>query len=211
MDNSDDYFTDDLILDEQTLAVLDQEENKYLTQIQPTPKPPPFKRQKIDNGWKPGLGGRQQTLEDLDELPEISLRSDGTYGVRGLGFVPPGIRRNASATRLELINAALSSAHNNNGAPPKPPSRSSSSSTNHSNSQNRHQPQQRQTSNGQSSRHVSVPRSTPARNSGPIRSSSRSSTLETTSVGDNELRQKLEEVCTVPSFFSPCVQCIAFS
>jgi hypothetical protein len=81
--DSDDYFTEDIVLDDETLAVLDHEEQKYLTQISLAPSQPPTKRQRTDNGWNPGLGNRPEPLDGLDELPEISLRDDGSYGVRG--------------------------------------------------------------------------------------------------------------------------------
>ncbi|KAF8070536.1 hypothetical protein FPV67DRAFT_1025596 [Lyophyllum atratum] len=61
MSDYDDYFTDDIFLDDQTLAILDQEEQKYLTQA----APPPSKRQKTDDGW----------------TTEISLSLGGSYGV----------------------------------------------------------------------------------------------------------------------------------
>lgn len=76
MDGSDDYFTDDLVLDDNALAVLDQEEQKYLTQA----TEPINKRQRVDSGWSPGLGATT-TLVDADDLPEIAVRSDGTYDI----------------------------------------------------------------------------------------------------------------------------------
>ncbi|KAI0043401.1 hypothetical protein FA95DRAFT_1575144 [Auriscalpium vulgare] len=64
MDDSDDYFTDDLVLDEQTLAALDATESQFLTSTaaaptttaqhahpRPPAAPPPAKRQKNDQGW----------------------------------------------------------------------------------------------------------------------------------------------------------------
>ncbi len=82
MDNIDDYFDDDLVLDEQTLAILDREEQKYLSQVQQQPRPPfpaVTKRLKTRDGWSPGTGS--QTREDeLDDLPEISVTADGNYG-----------------------------------------------------------------------------------------------------------------------------------
>ncbi|KAJ7446158.1 hypothetical protein B0H11DRAFT_385674 [Mycena galericulata] len=81
MDGSDDYyFSDDIILDDQTLAVLDSEEQKYLTQA----VPPPAKRQKTDKGWKPAAApARATVLDDNEDLPEISVHGDGTYAFRG--------------------------------------------------------------------------------------------------------------------------------
>ncbi|KAK7005601.1 hypothetical protein R3P38DRAFT_2556549 [Favolaschia claudopus] len=85
--DSDDYF-DDIVLDDQTLAVLDSEERKYLSQA-----PPPPKRQKTDNGWRPAppIQLRGPPLADDNDLPEISVHGDGSYAVRG------GLRNDASS------------------------------------------------------------------------------------------------------------------
>ncbi|CAA7259113.1 unnamed protein product [Cyclocybe aegerita] len=86
MDDSDDYVLDDIVLDDQTLAVLDQEEQKYLHQsslFQSSSTPPdrPInKRHKTNSGWTPGIGA-SVLAGDEDDLPEISLRADGSYGV----------------------------------------------------------------------------------------------------------------------------------
>jgi len=86
MDDSDDYGYDDFVLDEQTLAALDQAEQKYQNSL---PKPfdhlePVNKRHKTDTGWKAGLGAASNYLEndDFDDLPEISVRGDGSYSIR---------------------------------------------------------------------------------------------------------------------------------
>lgn len=97
MDDSDDYGFDEIELDEQTLAILEREEEKYqnlldLNQppgntrelVDKTPdisKDPVNKRHKTGVGWKPGLGAHL----DYDDLPEISVRGDGSYGVRTAG------------------------------------------------------------------------------------------------------------------------------
>ncbi|KAJ7680427.1 hypothetical protein DFH06DRAFT_1315198 [Mycena polygramma] len=78
MDGSDDYFLDDIVLDDQTLAVLDSEEQKYLTQA----GPPPAKRQKT-NGWKPVEAQSRPPVGDDNDLPEISVHGDGSYAFRG--------------------------------------------------------------------------------------------------------------------------------
>ncbi|KAJ7217952.1 hypothetical protein GGX14DRAFT_598835 [Mycena pura] len=80
MDGSDDYFFDDIVLDDTTLAVLDSEERKYLSQA----VPPPAKRQKTDTGWKPVVrpGHANAVANDNEDLPEISVGGDGSYTVR---------------------------------------------------------------------------------------------------------------------------------
>lgn len=88
MADSDEYFSDDFILDESALALLDQEEQKFTmsTQTQktipvsvPTATPPPMKRQKTDTGWK-GVQ-RTETLDDMDDMPEIVVQGDGLYSL----------------------------------------------------------------------------------------------------------------------------------
>ncbi|KDQ53575.1 hypothetical protein JAAARDRAFT_429017 [Jaapia argillacea MUCL 33604] len=112
MDDSDDYFDDAIELDETTLAVLDQEESKFnLTQsIRPPSIPPPPKRQKTEQGWRHSPQPSGTTFGDLDDLPEISVRNDGTYGFRGsqtlvntrhnsvAGVVVPPSRRSSFAS-----------------------------------------------------------------------------------------------------------------
>ena len=80
MDGSDDYFPDDLVLDDQVLAVLDQEERRHFTQVAQPPQVP--KRQRTEAGWKPGLGLYTNAYDDkTDNMPEVSLRGDGTYDI----------------------------------------------------------------------------------------------------------------------------------
>jgi hypothetical protein len=68
------------VLDEQTLAILDREEKKYLSQIQRQPPLPAVtKKQKTHGGWSPGVGSRPRE-QDFDDLPEISVTGDGSYG-----------------------------------------------------------------------------------------------------------------------------------
>ena len=85
MQDSDDYFMDDFVLDDTALAILDEEENKYTLSTQnPTPSyvPPPPKRLKTETGWRPGPSSRRaETIDDLDDLPEISVQGDGSYGL----------------------------------------------------------------------------------------------------------------------------------
>lgn len=80
MDDSDEYVFDDIILDEQTLATLDQQERQFLgesSRATPTSASEPVnKRFKTNTGWTPGPANI-----DYDEMPEICLQRDGTYGV----------------------------------------------------------------------------------------------------------------------------------
>ncbi|KAH9894824.1 hypothetical protein C8Q73DRAFT_790022 [Cubamyces lactineus] len=90
----DDYFEDDdLILDENVLAVLDAEENKFKQAQQqqqpvgerrpadaPPAEPPPSKRQKTSHEWNE----EQKILlspEDDEGLPDISIMGGGAYRV----------------------------------------------------------------------------------------------------------------------------------
>ena len=93
MDDSDDYGYDDFVLDEQTLAALDQAEQNYQNSL---PKPlvhsepvnkrhsePVNKRHKTETGWKAGYGSANYLDDDnFDNLPEISVRGDGSYSIR---------------------------------------------------------------------------------------------------------------------------------
>lgn len=81
MEDFDDFFTDDIIFDDQTLALLDEQEQKFLSQPV-TGRPPPAKRQRTENGWGFGFS-RTGSVDDLEDLPEISVQSDGSYGLRG--------------------------------------------------------------------------------------------------------------------------------
>ena len=79
MDDSDEYAFDDIILDEQTLATLDQQERQFLGEssyasTSTSASEPVNKRFKTNNGWTPGPANI-----DYDELPEIYLQRDGTY------------------------------------------------------------------------------------------------------------------------------------
>jgi hypothetical protein len=97
MDGSDDYFTDDIVFDEETLAVLEHEEQKYRTQTVVSSLPP-TKRQRTERGWSPGLGNVSGSQDEIEDLPEISIRDDGFYNVnlasseipsRRFGAAPP--------------------------------------------------------------------------------------------------------------------------
>lgn len=110
-DSDDNYFSDDLVLDDKTLAVLDEEESKFKrttnTQTQQSVGPP-TKRQKTTDSWQPQpvrkTLHRTDTLEDIDDLPDVSIRQDGTYGLqdkqrRPSGPPAPLSRGSASHTR----------------------------------------------------------------------------------------------------------------
>ncbi|KAI9571100.1 hypothetical protein HD554DRAFT_2169491 [Boletus coccyginus] len=96
-DSDDNYFSDDLVLDDKTLAVLDEEESKFKrttnTQTRQSVGPPP-KRQKTTGSWLPQSIGqtvhRADTLEDTEYLPDVSIRQDGTYGLQDKQRRPSG-------------------------------------------------------------------------------------------------------------------------
>lgn len=80
MDDSDEYVFDDIILDEQTLANLDQQERQFLGDssyaTSTSASEPVNKKFKTSNGWTPGPANI-----DYDEMPEICLQRDGTYAL----------------------------------------------------------------------------------------------------------------------------------
>lgn len=95
MDGSDDYFSDDIFLDDQALAVLDQEEQKYLTQVTQQAAPPPAavqgvsKRKRSNDGTiKRDVRIRPHPVDEIEDLPEITLQDDGTYRVHGAPSKP---------------------------------------------------------------------------------------------------------------------------
>lgn len=112
MDDSDDYIVDDIVFDDRTLAVLDQEEKKYLQQssVTTTSEGHINKRHKTSTGWKPGIGADLKSADSYDDLPEISLRVDGSYGI-GIpvqtaktsmpGFVAQDSRRKQSTSAVD--------------------------------------------------------------------------------------------------------------
>ena len=85
MNDSDEYVFDDIILDERTLATLDHQERKFLDEsnhVTSTSASEPInKRSKTNNGWAPGPGANIDHGIDYDDMPEISLQRDGSYGV----------------------------------------------------------------------------------------------------------------------------------
>ncbi|TFY71707.1 hypothetical protein EVG20_g1299 [Dentipellis fragilis] len=149
MDNSDDYFTDDIFLDEQAIATLDAEESKYiLSHPRPTVAEPPPKRQKTATGWNaPPPPNRTASIEDLD-LPEISVRG-GFYGLHGLSqsqsqrpasqqmgtqraaAAAPPIGANIPLPRSRIGSQVQASQHVNSRQPPRRPPRALSRSQSH--------------------------------------------------------------------------------
>jgi hypothetical protein len=84
----DEYFDDEFELNEEALAALDREEQKYALSVTQNAShrstPPPSKRLRTEHGWTPGQGNYPPDFEELDNLPEISVQGDGTYGLRGV-------------------------------------------------------------------------------------------------------------------------------
>lgn len=118
MQDSDDYFTDDIILDDEALAILDEEEQKFTlsTQAQiPTPPSPPAKRQKTNHDWKTsgGFHRRSDTLDDLEDLPEISVSADGSYGVHARQAASVYRPSNHAASKQPQRNEPAQSSSNN--------------------------------------------------------------------------------------------------
>ncbi|CCL99869.1 uncharacterized protein FIBRA_01894 [Fibroporia radiculosa] len=108
MQDTDDYFFDDFNIDDSVIAVLDEAENTYnesqrLTQassIRNPDVPPPLKRQKLEVGWKP-KPPRVSYTKSFEDLPEISVRGDGLYGLEDTG-------RRVSSTSLVPVPGASS-------------------------------------------------------------------------------------------------------
>jgi hypothetical protein len=113
-DDFDHYFEDDIDLDESALAVLDAEERKFNQSQQhsrPTLPVPPPKRQKTEQGWK-HTRGLTQTDSYFEDLPEISVGNDGSYGMlEDLPDVP-----NTFRNRAPLLSAAPQSSPNSTGS-----------------------------------------------------------------------------------------------
>jgi hypothetical protein len=107
MQDSDDYFIDDFELDEEALAAIDREEQKYLhaseTPAHRSSSPPPSKRQRTENDWNPGQRTTLTQPDDFEDLPEISVQSDGTYELGNSGKATQGDKQSfpgVSSTRL---------------------------------------------------------------------------------------------------------------
>jgi hypothetical protein len=206
MSDFDEYFPDDIILDEKAIAMLDAEEKKF-KQSQQHPRPqqpvPLPKRQKTEHGWKHARPAPASQSDNFDEdLPEISIHDDGSYGILGAQPNGPNTLRTSttshsvsrSQTRQRLPNLATRPA-----------------SAGPSNSVRNYQPQvQRRNSPSlsQSSRNVQVSSQNSSSNlqkkqSGLSNSSqaalqrtARSSAPERSTTDDvSALRLRLQEVC----------------
>ncbi|KAH9917932.1 uncharacterized protein BXZ73DRAFT_53155 [Epithele typhae] len=107
MDEFDSYFDDDFVLDENSLATLQQEEAKFAAtkdtraQRRPiergAPLPPP-KKQKVSHGTSVVRPPRHAAGDDYDDdLPDIAVVADGTYGISGAQPPPPPTRTSSGA------------------------------------------------------------------------------------------------------------------
>ena len=111
MDNSDDYFNDDFELNDDALAILDLEEQKHTLSTQKSSTssaPPPPKRQKTNAGWKHAPATRSTVFaDDLDDLPEISVKGDGSYGLHARHAATTSTRPNDASVGLRVNVASL--------------------------------------------------------------------------------------------------------
>jgi len=82
-DDFDDYFTDDLVLDDATVQALNQAEQKFFTQD--VVQPPVNKKSRIDHVRSPAPPVRRVPHDDFESLPDISVGTDGMYGLEALG------------------------------------------------------------------------------------------------------------------------------
>lgn len=205
-----DYFSDDFVLDDSALALLDEEEQKFtlstqtqLLAISAPPAAPPLKRQKTETGWKPsGLDIRRtETMDDMDDLPEISVHGDGLYSLHARhAAAHPGPANSQSG-----VSRAIAPMQQSVQAPSAVQRRTvSSSSSGGPSSQTRHAAynrpptQQRLPSNPGTSRTFS--RTLSANNSAPSQPPPRpvsNTHIGTESSAVETLRLQIEEVSTV--------------
>ncbi|KAF9227256.1 hypothetical protein BS17DRAFT_727311 [Gyrodon lividus] len=95
-DSDDSYFSDDLVLDDQTLAMLDEEESKFKRNTNSQTQEdvgPPAKRQKTTTTYQQQSARTLRlsvTLDDMEDLPDVSIRHDGTYGLQDKQGPAPG-------------------------------------------------------------------------------------------------------------------------
>ncbi|KAG1716635.1 hypothetical protein ID866_513 [Astraeus odoratus] len=87
MHDSDDEYYSDFTLDDRTLAILVEEESKFTrsasTQAATAGSSPPPKRQKVATSWNAARPvQRNESVEDMDDLPDISVQMDGTYALQ---------------------------------------------------------------------------------------------------------------------------------
>ncbi|KAJ8696747.1 hypothetical protein PTI98_006590 [Pleurotus ostreatus] len=92
MADSDDFLFDDVELDDTTLAALDEAEKTYFSNtstgvhLTTPPTPPPAKRLKTAHRVATRQIDQTASLDNVEDLPDISIQEDGTYG---LGPTPP--------------------------------------------------------------------------------------------------------------------------
>jgi hypothetical protein len=108
MEGSDDYETDDIVFDAQTLAFLDEQEEKYIAQRSLEQERPPRKRQRTDHGHVSGVA-RTASLDGFEDLPEILLRDDGTYSLHGRGNTSQ-TRSSRPTANVELLPSSQGAA-----------------------------------------------------------------------------------------------------
>ena len=134
MDDSDDYFNDGFELNDDALAILDLEENKHNLSTEKTfasSTPPPPKRQKTDTGWKPAPVTRSVVpMDDLDDLPEISVKGDGSYGLHARHAATASARPNNASVGLRVNVASPATLDMPRSAKWTPITRTASSSSN---------------------------------------------------------------------------------
>lgn len=134
MDDSDDYFNDGFELNDDALAILDLEENKHNLSTEKTfasSTPPPPKRQKTDTGWKPAPVTRSVVpMDDLDDLPEISVKGDGSYGLHARHAATASTRPNNASVGLRVNVASPATLDMPRSAKRTPITRTASSSSN---------------------------------------------------------------------------------
>ena len=134
MDDSDDYFNDGFELNDDALAILDLEENKHNLSTEKTfasSTPPPPKRQKTDTGWKPAPVTRSVVpMDDLDDLPEISVKGDGSYGLHARHAAAASTRPNNASVGLRVNVASPATLDMPRSAKRTPITRTASSSSN---------------------------------------------------------------------------------
>ena len=134
MDDSDDYFNDGFELNDDALAILELEENKHNLITEKTfasSTPPPPKRQKTDTGWKPAPVTRSVVpMDDLDDLPEISVKGDGSYGLHARHAATASTRPNNASVGLRVNVASPATLDMPRSAKRTPITRTASSSSN---------------------------------------------------------------------------------
>ena len=150
-DSDDYFFDDDFVLDESSLAVLDREEQKFQTTVgtqqnaQPKPPPtssasssvstaqrraaprgaplPPAKKQKVSHGaGHTSAAARYPQGDDYDEdLPDIAIVEDGTYGRSGAHTQAIGTRLAPARSVSSSVSGSVSGEHVPNPPHPQAP------------------------------------------------------------------------------------------